>query len=140
MLFRSSEELKISNNAESGNSKENAVHPNADSYFEKNTFSEKDIEFLSRLEEIMNTHIDNPELNVDYIVSRFNLSRTNFFHKLKSLTGRSPINYIKEARMNRAALLIKENKYSITEIAYKTGFNDPLYFSKSFKSRSEELV
>lgn len=76
----------------------------------------------------------NPELNVDQLVSYFSLSRTNFFHKLKSLTGMAPIMYIKEIRMRKAAELIKENQYTMAEIAYMVGFSDPHYFSKSFKS------
>lgn len=96
--------------------------------------SEKDSIFLEQLSKIMEQQIDNTELNVDFIVSCFNLSRTNFFHKLKSLTGLSPITYIKEKRMKKAAELIKTQQYSISEIAYMVGYSDPHYFSKSFKS------
>ena len=95
--------------------------------------TDKDREFLSQLAETIEKELDNPELSVDTLVEHFNFGRTVFFRKLKSLTGKSPIIYIKEARMQRAAQLIKENRYSISEIAYKVGFNDPHYFSKSFK-------
>lgn len=95
--------------------------------------TDKDREFLSQLAETIEKELDNPELSVDTLVEHFNFGRTVFFRKLKSLTGKSPIIYIKEARMQRAARLIKENRYSISEIAYKVGFNDPHYFSKSFK-------
>ena len=61
----------------------------------------------------MEEQLGNPELNVDQLVSYFSLSRTNFFHKLKSLTGMAPIMYIKEIRMRKAAELIKENQYTI---------------------------
>lgn len=97
-------------------------------------YSEKDIAFLNKLTAIMEQQMGNPDLNVDQIVSYFSLSRTNFFHKLKSLTGLAPIMYIKEIRMRKAAELVKENQYSMAEIAYMVGFNDPHYFSKSFKS------
>ena len=96
--------------------------------------SEKDKEFLDKLSAMMEEQMNNPDLNVDYLVSCFNLSRTNFFHKLKSLTGLSPILYIREARMQKAARLVKEKEYSIAEVAYMVGFNDPHYFSKCFKS------
>ena len=46
----------------------------------------------------------------------------------------APIMYIKEIRMRKAAELIKENQYTMAEIAYMVGFSDPHYFSKSFKS------
>jgi Signal transduction histidine kinase len=96
--------------------------------------SEKDIIFLNKLSEVMNLQMDNPDLSVDQMVSYFNLSRTNFFQKLKSLTGLSPILYIKESRMRKAAELLKGKDYSVSEIAYKVGFSDPSYFSKCFKS------
>jgi len=96
--------------------------------------SDKDAAFLSSLAEIMEQQIDNTDLTVEDVVSRFSLSRTNFFNKLKSLTGLSPIMYIKEVRMRRAAELIKKQQYSMSEIAYMVGYSDPHYFSKSFKS------
>lgn len=96
--------------------------------------SEKDMIFLSKLNELMEAQMNNPDLNVDYIVSFFNLSRTNFFHKLKSLTGLSPIMYVRNARMKRAADLIRKKDYSVAEIAYMVGFSDPHYFSKTFKA------
>lgn len=101
---------------------------------EKLQLSEKDAAFLNRLTGIMEREMGNPDLNVEQLVSHFNLSRTNFFHKLKSLTGMSPIMFIKEVRMRKAAELIKENQYTMAEIAYMVGFNDPHYFSKSFKA------
>lgn len=96
--------------------------------------SEKDAAFLDKLASIMEQEMSNPDLNVDQLVNNFSLSRTNFFHKLKSLTGLAPIMYIKEKRMRRAAELIKEHQYSMSEIAYMVGFSDPHYFSKSFKA------
>ena len=101
---------------------------------ETSQLSAKDTSFLTKLAEIMEQQLSNPELNVDQLVSNFNLSRTNFFHKLKSLTGMAPIMYIKEMRMRKAAELIKENQYTMAEVAYMVGFSDPHYFSKSFKA------
>ncbi|MBP1677520.1 MAG: histidine kinase [Bacteroidetes bacterium] len=96
--------------------------------------SAKDAAFLDKIAAIMELQIANPEMNVDLLVKEFNLSRSNFFHKLKSLTGLSPIAYIKEFRMRKAAELIRENQYNMSEIAYMVGFSDPHYFSKSFKA------
>lgn len=96
--------------------------------------SEKDKAFLSKLSKVMEDQMNNPDLNVDTVVDHFNLSRTNFFHKLKSLTGLSPILYIRDVRMRKAAELIREQQYTMAEIAYMVGYNDPHYFSKSFKA------
>lgn len=101
---------------------------------EASQLSAKDVAFLAKLDQIMKQQLSNPDLNVDLLVGYFNLSRTNFFHKLKSLTGMAPIMYIKEMRMRKAAELIKGNQYTMAEIAYMVGFSDPHYFSKSFKA------
>lgn len=97
------------------------------------TISSKDIEFLEKLNSIMNLELSNPDLSVDTLVEYFNFSRTIFFRKLKALTGKSPIAYIKDVRMKKAVQLLKEKNLNIAEIAYKIGFSDPHYFSKSFK-------
>ena len=81
----------------------------------------------------MEREISNPDLSVDTLVEYFNFSRTIFFRKLKSLTGKSPITYIKDIRMKKAAQLLREKEFNVAETAYKTGFSDPHYFSKSFK-------
>nr|WP_320059403.1 two-component regulator propeller domain-containing protein [uncultured Bacteroides sp.] len=96
--------------------------------------SGKDASFLTKLAEIMEQQMSNPDLDVEYLVGCFSLSRTNFFHKLKALTGLAPIMYIKGMRMQKAAELIKEKQYSMSEIAYMVGYSDPHYFSKSFKA------
>jgi signal transduction histidine kinase/ligand-binding sensor domain-containing protein/DNA-binding NarL/FixJ family response regulator/AraC-like DNA-binding protein len=113
-----------------------AAAPGEDAAGEADIFrlSEKDEDFLSKLNEIIERNMDNAELSVDYIVSNFSLSRTNFFNKLKSLTGLSPIACIKGARMRKAAELIREKRYTMSEIAYMVGYNDPHYFSNSFKA------
>lgn len=100
----------------------------------KPLLSDKDRSFLEKLSQIMELQIGNSELSIDDLVSNFNLSRTNFFHKLKSLTGLSPVLYIREVRMRKAVELINENQYTMAEIAYKVGFSDPHYFSKTFKA------
>ena len=70
---------------------------------------------------------------MDDLVSNFHMSRTVFFKKLKVLTGLSPVEFIREIRIKRAAELIKEDEYNMAQVAYMVGFNDPHYFSKCFK-------
>jgi signal transduction histidine kinase/DNA-binding response OmpR family regulator/ligand-binding sensor domain-containing protein len=112
----------------------NPLISNISSDKDKPLLSDKDRNFLEKLSQIMEQQISNSELSIDDLVSNFNLSRTNFFHKLKSLTGLSPVLYIREVRMRKAVELIDENQYTMAEIAYKVGFNDPHYFSKTFKA------
>lgn len=97
------------------------------------SFSSNDKKFMHELIEFLNRNIDNNELLVDDLVSNFHMSRTVFFKKLKVLTGLSPVEFIREIRIKRAAELIKEDGYNMAQVAYMVGFNDPHYFSKCFK-------
>ena len=90
--------------------------------------------FLAKLMSVMEKNMDNNELTVDELVSEMALGRTVFFNKIKSLTGLSPVEFIREIRIKRAAQLLEDGKYNITEITYMVGMNDSRYFSKCFKA------
>lgn len=100
---------------------------------ETSEMSSQDRKFLERLVEIMEKNIDNGDLVVDDLVQGLAISRSVFFKKLKMLTGMAPIEFIKEMRVKRAAQLIEMGDYSMTQISYMVGINDPRYFSKCFK-------
>ena len=55
--------------------------------------------------------------------------------KLKKITGLSTTEFIKSIRLNEAKKMLMEREYSVSEIAYRVGFNDPAYFSRSFKKK-----
>ena len=61
------------------------------------------------------------------------MSRTPFYHKLKSLVDLSPSEYIRSIRLKRARALLKEKNKNISEVAYSVGFSNPKYFSTSYK-------
>lgn len=94
-----------------------------------------DRKFMDKLMELMEKNMDNGELLVDDLVQELAVSRSVFFKKLKTLTGLAPVEFIKEIRINRAAQLIGEGQYSMTQISYMVGINDPRYFSKCFKHK-----
>lgn len=97
--------------------------------------STHDRKFMDKLVELMDKNMDNGELVVDDLVQELAVSRSVFFKKLKTLTGLAPIEFIKEMRINRAVRLIETGEYSMTQIAYMVGINDPRYFSKCFKQK-----
>ena len=90
--------------------------------------------FLAKLLDIMDKEMDNNTLTVDELVEEMNMGRTVFFNKLKNLTGLSPVEFIREMRIKRAAQLLEDRKYNITEVTYMVGMNDSRYFSKCFKN------
>ena len=90
--------------------------------------------FLAKLLDIMNKQMDNNTLTVDELVDQMGMGRTVFFNKLKSLTGLSPVEFIREMRIKQAAKLLEDRKYNITEVTYMVGMNDSRYFAKCFKN------
>lgn len=97
--------------------------------------SPNDQKFIDKLVELMEANMDNGELVVEDLVTELAVSRSVFFKKLKALTGLAPIEFIKEMRVKRAAELIETGQYSISQVSYMVGINDPRYFSKCFKQR-----
>lgn len=97
------------------------------------TLSANEQKFINQLMELMEKYMDDGALMVEDLASDLGMSRSVFFKKLKSLIGLSPVEFIKEIRMKRAAELIEEGSNNMAQIAYMVGFNDPHYFSKCFK-------
>ncbi len=91
--------------------------------------------FMQKLLKLMHENVDNFELNIDFLSSELGMSRTVFFNKLKSLTGLSPVEFVREVRFERAAEYIKTSQLSVSEISYKVGIEDPRYFSRCFKQK-----
>jgi len=94
-----------------------------------------DDRLMKNLMEVMEENIDNSGLTVDELVSKMGIGRSVFFKKLKSLTGLAPVEFIREVRVKRAAQLIESGEYTISQVTYMVGCNDPRYFSRIFKQR-----
>ncbi|HAD02111.1 MAG TPA: hypothetical protein DCE74_07840 [Porphyromonadaceae bacterium] len=67
------------------------------------------------------------------------MSRVHLYKKLLSITGKTPIEFIRVIRLKRAAQLLEESQLSVSEIAYEVGFNNPKYFRKYFKDEFDVL-
>lgn len=97
--------------------------------------SANDRKFMDKVLGTIEKNMDNGELMVEDIASEVNMSRSVFFKKLKTLTGLSPVEFLREIRMKRAAQLIETEEYNMAQIAYMVGINDSHYFSKCFKQQ-----
>ena len=98
-----------------------------------NCSTDLDWKFISSVKKNVEDNVDNPALNVEMLCSLLNMSRTSFYNKIKALTDQAPADYIRLIRLKRAAQLLKEQQYSITEVAEMTGFSDAKYFREVFK-------
>lgn len=100
---------------------------------DKNILVSKDQQFLNEFTDFIHKNIDNDQLKIDEIASELNLSRSLLYLKLKKIINMSPNEYIQSVRLNYSKKLLQETDLNIAEIAYKVGFTDPNYFSRSFK-------
>ena len=97
--------------------------------------TDQDEEIMKKVMAIIEENIDNNNFSVESLSSMIGLNRSTFFYKIKSLTGYSPVEFIRDIRLKRAAQLIVSSQLLIKEIAYMSGFSDMKYFSKCFKKK-----
>ncbi len=95
--------------------------------------SSPDDEFLKKAVQIVEENISNPDLNVEMLMNKLCVSRTQLFRKLKAVTNYSASQFIRNIKLKRAAQLLQYKSYNITEVLYLSGFNSPSYFSACFK-------
>lgn len=95
---------------------------------------EEDNDFLTQYIEIVKANISNQELDVSVIYQALGMSRANFYRKVKAVTGLSPIELIKNIRLEAGAKLLKESNMNVSEIAQHIGFSSRSYFARSFKA------
>jgi signal transduction histidine kinase/DNA-binding response OmpR family regulator/streptogramin lyase len=88
--------------------------------------------FLSQISTIIEENISNTDLSVDFIVRQIHISRSGFFAKIKNLVEVTPNDLIQIIRLKKAAAMLLQNRYLVSEICYMVGFRNPSYFSKCF--------
>ena len=89
--------------------------------------------FLQNFKDALERHFADSDLSVEDLADEMKISRVQLYRKVKALTGISPVEYIKQARLKRARLLLSDSSLNISEIAYKVGFSSPGYFTKCYK-------
>ena len=90
--------------------------------------------FMNKYMEVVRKHIAEPDFGIDEICREIGLSRANFYRKVKAITNLTPVEMIRNIRLETAARLLKESGLSISEIAFKVGFNNHSYFTSCFKA------
>ena len=89
--------------------------------------------FLSRFKTYVEAHLADSELSIEAIGQELGLSRVQLYRKIKALTGSTPIDLLRKARLAHARQLLSDASLSVSEIAYQSGFTSPSYFTKCFK-------
>ena len=89
--------------------------------------------FIARFKEVVEASLENSELSVEDLAASMNLSRVQLYRKVKNITGSTPVELLRTARLNRSYQLLLTTDRSVSEIAYQVGFTAPSYFTKCFK-------
>lgn len=97
--------------------------------------SDKDKQFLDKLQAVIDEELGNADFTMEDFAARMKVGRTVFAKKVRGLTGHTPNEYFRIIRMKRAAELLLEGNYNVSEVAYRVGISDPLYFSRCFKAQ-----
>ena len=97
------------------------------------TDSSPDEDFLKEVIACIEKNIDNSEYTIDSLSTDVVMSRMSLYRKMKSLTGQTPADFIRTVRLKTAAKLLKEEKCTVSEACYRTGFASPQNFAKHFK-------
>ncbi|SFE82963.1 hybrid sensor histidine kinase/response regulator transcription factor [Spirosoma endophyticum] len=97
--------------------------------------SSVDEQFLNKVKQSVETHLDNTGFDVDQLALEVGMSRSVLYKKLKALTDMSVNDFVKSFRLQKATQLLQQKKLSVNEVAYAVGFNDRKYFSKEFKKQ-----
>ena len=94
-----------------------------------------DKEFLEKVMNHIHENIDDPELSVEALASQLNLSRSQFYRKIKALSGQTANEFLRNIRLLRAKQLLELGNSSISEVCFSVGFSSPSYFTKCFKAQ-----
>lgn len=100
---------------------------------------DEDERFVLKITHIIEEHIQNDSFSVEVLASQMNMTRVGLYKKILSITGFTPIEFIRNIRLNKALDLLKNTQMTISEISYEVGFGTPKQFSKYFKNFYGEI-
>ena len=99
----------------------------------------QDMLFAEQLNEAIMKNISNPNLKMDDLGEELGLGRVQLYRKVKAITGQTPVELLRQMRLQRAYALLGNTTKTVAEIAFEVGFNTPGYFSKCFKEQYGKL-
>ncbi len=97
--------------------------------------SHADEEFLAHLGEVIEANYSNSEFSMEDMAKEFNMSRASFYRKINGVLDMSPNDYLRFARLKKAAQLFRNGSLRVNEVCYLVGFSSPSYFSKCFQKQ-----
>ncbi len=95
--------------------------------------------FLENIDRIIENNIADPEFDINTLSEKLKISRAHLYNKIKELKGMSPAEYLRDTRLSKASLLLKESSLTIKEIKAMVGMPDPNNFNRRFKEKFKTL-
>ena len=89
--------------------------------------------FITRFKEVVEARLADSDVSVEDLAADMNLSRVQLYRKVKTISGSSPVELLRTARLKRGYQLLLTSDKSVSEVAYEVGFTAPSYFTKCFK-------
>ena len=91
-----------------------------------------DEELMERIVSLTNSNMHSEDFNVTKLCDLLCMDQKQLYRKTKQLTGETPVNFIRKQRMKRAAVLLKQHRFTVSEVMFQVGYNSASYFTKSF--------
>lgn len=88
---------------------------------------------LSAIAKIIEENISDPDLNVNFVCAKSGLQQKQLYRIIKKYLDTSPVDYIRSVRLQKAAMLLTQKRFTVSEISYMVGFKTPSYFAKCFQ-------
>lgn len=129
----SSASSDISNSVVADSEPSDSSAPSTDAAQSSVSETAKSSPFITRFREVVERRMHDSELSVEDIAAEMNLSRVQLYRKVKNLSGASPVELLRTARLNRGYQLLLTTDKTVSEVAYAVGFSAPAYFTKCFK-------
>ena len=98
-----------------------------------------DEKLISKALKIVEEKIGDADFSVEDLSHELGMSRVHLYKKLQAITGKSPLEFIRSIRLQHAAQLLEKSQLTVSEVAYKVGFNNPKYFAKYFREEFQVL-
>lgn len=112
-----------------------ALQKNTRSFTDSLEISSAEEQFLKCALELVETHLEDADFSTEDFAKSMQLSRTQLHRKLKTITGMSATDFVRNLRLEHAALLLGKNSDTVSQIAYRVGFNNLSYFAKCFREK-----
>lgn len=90
---------------------------------------------LAKIAKIIEENISDPDLNVNLLCEKSGIPNKQLYRLIKKYIGISPLDYIRNVRLQKAAVLLSQHRFTVTEVCYMVGFKHPSYFAKCFQTQ-----